>query len=95
MVYSAFNIPFDIHTEASDTQLGVVISQCIISIAFYSCKSNNAHTRYTPMEKDLLSIIETLKEIKNILLGHQIKVYTNHKNLTYKIVRPNRLYSGK
>ena len=95
MVYSAFNIPFDIHTEASDTQLGVVISQCSIPIAFYSCKSNNAHTRYTPMEKDLLSIIETLKEIKNILLGHQIKVYTNHKNLTYKIIRPNRLYSGK
>ena len=31
-----------------------------------------------------LSIAETLKEFKNLLLGQQIKVYTNHKNLTNK-----------
>ena len=82
--YPDFNLPFEIHTDASHTQLGAVISQNNKPIAFYSRKLQLAQRRYTITEHELLSIIETLKEFKNILLGQQIVVYTDHKNLTYK-----------
>ena len=29
-------------------------------------------------------MVSTLKEFRNILLGHQITVYTDHKNIIYK-----------
>jgi hypothetical protein len=83
LTYPDFTTPFIIHTDASHSQLGAVISQDNKPIAFYSRKLNPAQTRYTTTERELLSIVETLKEFRNILLGQQIKVYTDHKNLTY------------
>ena len=51
---------------------------------------NAAQKRYTTGEQELLSIVETLKEFRNILLGQQIVVYTDHKNLMYKTYNSER-----
>ena len=42
-----FGKPFDVHTDASDTQLGSVISQEGKPIAFYSRKLTSTQQRYT------------------------------------------------
>ena len=60
--YPDFNAPFEIHTDASKLQLGAVISQKGKPIAFYSQKMNISQQNYTTTEKELLSIVETLKE---------------------------------
>ena len=83
LAYPDFNKSFHIHTDASEHQLGTVISQNDRPIAFYSRKLQPAQTRYTTTECELLSIVETLKEFQNILLGQQIVIHTDHKNLTY------------
>ena len=91
LAYPNFNKKFTIHTDASNLQLGAVISQDNKPIAFYSQKLNPAQRRYTTTKQELLAIVETLKEFKNILLGQQIKIFTDHKNLTYKKFNTNRV----
>ena len=84
LTYLNFNKVFKIHTNASHTQLGAGISQNRKPVIFYSRKLNPVQMHYNPMERELLAIVETPKEFKNIFLGQHIRVYTDHKNLTYK-----------
>ena len=79
LAYPDFNAPFEIHTDASKLKIGAVISQKSKPIAFYSQKMNRPQQNYTTTEKERISIVATLKEFRNILLGHQITVYTDHK----------------
>ena len=84
LTYPNFNETFKIHTNASAYQLGAVISQKGKPITFYSRKLTDAQQRYTVTERELLSIIETLKGFITILLGQTLRIYTDHKNLTCK-----------
>ena len=91
LAHPDFTKKFDIHTDASKYQLGAVISQNGKPIAFYSRKLNSAQLNYTTTERELLAIVETLKEFRSILLGQDITVYTDHKNLTYKVFNTDRV----
>ena len=64
------------------SQLGVVISQKGKPISFYGRKLTDAQQRCTVTEKELLSIFETLKDFRTILLGQKLIIYTDHNNLT-------------
>ena len=74
--------PFVIYTDASKRQLGAVITQKNRPLAFFSRKLTQAQQKYSVTDLELLSIVETLKEFKGMLLGQHIIVYTDHINLT-------------
>ena len=95
LAYPDHNLPFKIETDASDYQLGGRIFQeqwcdetkkfVTRDIAFYSRKLNGAQKNYSTIEKELLSIVKTLKAFHDTVFGAKIDIYTDHKNLTYKL----------
>ena len=83
--------PFVIHTDATDSHLGAVISKNDKPIAFNSRRLNPTQQRYTTTERELLSIVDTLQEFRMILLGHHIIVHTDNKNLICQNFNTNRV----
>ena len=75
LAYPELSKPFDIYTDASNFQLEAVIMQDGKPLAFYSRKLNKAQLNYTITEKELLSVVETLREFKGILISHNINIY--------------------
>ena len=84
LTYPDFIETFKIHTNITAFQLGAVISQKGKNIAYYSNKLTASQQRYTVTDKELLSIVETLKDFRNILLGQKLRIYTDNKELTCK-----------
>ena len=73
--------PFSIYTDASNFQLGATIKQDDLPIAYFSKKLTPTQRRYSTVEQEMLAIVEVLKEYRNFLLGVDIIIYTDHKNL--------------
>ena len=78
------NKEFKINTNSSDLQLGVVINQKDKMIALNGKKLTESQRRYTVIERNVLGIVETLKEFITIIIGQRLIIHTDNKNLTCK-----------
>ena len=84
LTYPYFNETFKIPTDSSAFQLGAVIIHKGKPIALYIKKPTDDQQRYAVTERELLSIVATIKKFRTIFLGQKLRVYTDHKNLTYR-----------
>jgi hypothetical protein len=88
LYYPDPNKTFIIEPNASKKQLGATIYQMNGEkkqpVAFFSRKLTDAQTRYPASDLKALCITEVFEEYRPILLGTDIIVKTDHKNLTQR-----------
>jgi hypothetical protein len=87
LVYPDYSQEFEIYPDASSKQLGAVITQANMPIAFISRIWTDTQQCYSVTKIELLAIAETLKEFKGMLWGQRTKVLTDHKNLIQDALR--------
>ena len=81
--YTGWKIIFTFHTDASDKQLCAVISHNNKPIAFFSIILGKPQGKYTKTDKEIILVVECLKQFRGIFFGYEINVFSYHNNLVY------------
>jgi hypothetical protein len=75
--------PFEIQTDASNYAMGAVCLQHGKPICFHSETFNGFVINYPTYDKELYSLVQSVKKWKHYLLGKETIVHTDHQPLQY------------
>jgi RNase H-like domain found in reverse transcriptase len=81
------SLPFQVQADASETGLGAIRQQKdengIRPVAYMSRKLNAAEQIYPPHERELLAVVDALREWRCYFMGRKFLVKTDHRPLQY------------
>ena len=84
--FPCFTVPFVLHTDASGSAMGAVLSQVQEGqeqvIAYWSRQLDKAQRNYSTIEREALAAVAAIKEFLPYLYGFQFTVITDHNPLT-------------
>ncbi|XP_063596236.1 uncharacterized protein LOC134773090 [Penaeus indicus] len=86
LAFPRFDLPFILHTDASNVGLGAVLMQehkgNLRPIGFASRVLTSAEKNYSVTDREMLAIVWALKYFRDIILVYKVMVHTDHMPLT-------------
>lgn len=87
LAFPDFDQLFYVTTDASDIAIGAMLSQGELPndrpVYFFSKTLNDTQKRYSTIQKELLAIVESIKQFRIYLYGRFFILITDHKPLCY------------
>lgn len=93
------NAPLALFTDASDFTMGGALQQHVTEgwqpLAFLTKNMNPAQKKYSPYDRELLAIYESIKHFRHMLEGRHFSVFTDHRPLTHAFDQPSEKCSPR
>ena len=87
LAHPDWDLPFEIHCDASNYAIGVVLCQVIDGkervIGYYSRLLRDAEKRYDTTQKECLAVVWAVKKLRPYLYGRPFIVKTDHASLKW------------
>ena len=73
--------PFDIETDASDYDIGVLLTQQGHPVAYHNETLSDTVRKYPTYDKEMYSIVQAYQQWKHYILGKETIIHTYHRPL--------------
>ncbi|CAA7017008.1 unnamed protein product [Microthlaspi erraticum] len=83
LVLPDFEVPFELHCDASKLGFGAVLSQQSKPVTFYSEKLAGARSRYSTYDIEFYAIVQAIKHWKHYLFQREFILFTDHDALKH------------
>lgn len=81
------NADLALFTDASDEAVGAALNQRENDewqpLAFYSKKLTDTQRKYSAYDRELVGVYQSVKHFRDLLMGRQFTIYTDHKPITF------------